>query len=700
MLQIKKIVLWVMTAFLILNLLGLIYTNYRLDQNRAKRVNLLKIQQQYLLSNAAQSLDSQVSSIQKIANQYAKLFSINYSLGQLNESIQANSNILNMGILGLSVVDPDHHFVKHKKSNAVYWANNGSLMESSFYLYNKSPASIDEGYTQIDKSGMAFGWTKPYYDKDFKDYTISYVVPVYAKDSTKLIAKVIFDVDMKVLEDVISENLGEKFATVINTDGYYILDMDINKVLQGTPLTKSVAGTSTSLDELVFNRIRAQKCSSVCKENINYHDTNHFVISYHLAHVPWLIFADYTTTEYQALNRSSDNTLTMRLIGFAVGTIISIIILVHGLILHKKNSIKLMWHTSVLVSLTLIAGICCVWFSSYRLYYLDTSKAITNVSNLNSYLASYEKESKLKKLDKITKIPTSINVTGVEFLNSYNIQITGTVMQRFPKNKEIIQGVKFNGGLDADLNKIADIQSGAFHTVIWSFQVKVRENIDYTHYPFSHGKIWLALSPYSQAQNVVLVPDFSYYNGLTDINAANGIAPNLIIPGWYIRGSYFNYVEDNSRMFDAINSFRGIHLPSLAFNILIGSTFSDALITTIIPPLVIIIILFVTLLTVGKRGNKFIEFKVSSILSSSSGMLFTIVFTHVSLRNKLTSSIMYIEYFYLLMYIVVLLIPINAFLFAIRRYKFINFGNNFLIKISFFPLICLLVFLLSLWQFA
>lgn len=153
-------------------------------------------------------------------------------------------------------------------------------------------------------------------------------------------------------------------------------------------------------------------------------------------------------------------------------------------------------------------------------------------------------------------------------------------------------------------------------------------------------------------------------------------------------------------MSNAVNTYQTIDLPALTFNVTVGATFGDALITTIIPPLIITLILFITLLTTSRRKNKFIEFKVASILSSSSGMLFTIVFTHVSLRNKLTSAIMYIEYFYLLMYIVVLLIPINVFLFSTHLHKIINFGNNILIKLLFFPIINLLVFIISLWRFS
>ena len=106
------------------------------------------------------------------------------------------------------------------------------------------------------------------------------------------------------------------------------------------------------------------------------------------------------------------------------------------------------------------------------------------------------------------------------------------------------------------------------------------------------------------------------------------------------------------------------------------------------------------LLTISKHKNKFIEFKLSSIISSCSGVLFTIVFTHVSLRNKLTSEIMYIEYIYLLMYIVVIMIPVNAFLFAKTDLKPIRYGDNLIFKSLFILLTTGFIFAMTLYSFS
>ncbi len=54
----------------------------------------------------------------------------------------------------------------------------------------------------------------------------------------------------------------------------------------------------------------------------------------------------------------------------------------------------------------------------------------------------------IKKTEPLTSVPTSIMVDSIEFLNSYNIQLTGHIMQRYPKSLENEKGIKFNDGFD------------------------------------------------------------------------------------------------------------------------------------------------------------------------------------------------------------------------------------------------------------
>ncbi len=681
--------------------MGLIYTQIRLKQNDDKRMLTTISNQKLFLATTTDKLDKKLGLMADKLDSYATLLSAGkISMPEFESELSNEKLWLNYGVVGVGIAEvPKLRSGGRKHFHRTYWLNLTTRFESQEDSNNYALNTQENVWFNDVLKNQKPQWSRSYYDNSLREFIFSYSAPVYDLAHKNIIAVLVVDFDSQFIDSIVSQNIGQKYTSIISRDdGAYIYTDDTDKVLNQISLSKMT--NKNSIEAQTYQYINKAPCDKVCSLALSDNSEKHLILYQSLKKMPWTIFADYTTRQLGSLNRESDNSLTMLNIGFWVISLLLLVILVNLYRMRKKRTFKTLWQLSALVSLILVCGIVYVWKISNHLYYRDTSKAIINQTILDSYIQQYDAASQLKRTESIVKIPTAIIIDSAEFLNSYNIQLSGHIMQRYPKNNEDAWGVKFNDGFDAKITQTGVQKTNRYDHVTWSFQVKIRENFDYSHYPFNHGSIWIAVSPVNQHKNLLFTPDFSYYNGLTDINAANGVARNLIIPGWYIRGSYFNYQDDSSRMVNNVNSYSAIDLPALTFNILIGATFGDAVITTVIPPMVIIMILFVTMLTISKKGNKSIEFKVNSILSASSGMLFTIVFTHVSLRNKITSAIMYIEYFYLMMYIVVPLIPINAFLFATKKFPWINFASNLYAKLLFFPMISFLLFIISLWRFA
>lgn len=696
----KRLISCIIALFLI-SLMGLIYTQIRLKQNDDKRMLTTISNQKLFLATTTDKLDKKLGLMADKLDSYATLLSAGkISMPEFESELSNEKLWLNYGVVGVGIAEvPKLRSGGRKHFHRTYWLNLTTRFESQEDSNNYALNTQENVWFNDVLKNQKPQWSRSYYDNSLREFIFSYSAPVYDLTHKNIIAVLVVDFDSQFIDSIVSQNIGQKYTSIISRDdGAYIYTDDTDKVLNQISLSKMT--NKNSIEAQTYQYINKAPCDKVCSLALSDNSEKHLILYQSLKKMPWTIFADYTTRQLGSLNRESDNSLTMLNIGFWVISLLLLVILVNLYRMRKKRTFKTLWQLSALVSLILVCGIVYVWKISNHLYYRDTSKAIINQTILDSYIQQYDAASQLKRTESIVKIPTAIIIDSAEFLNSYNIQLSGHIMQRYPKNNEDAWGVKFNDGFDAKITQTGVQKTNRYDHVTWSFQVKIRENFDYSHYPFNHGSIWIAVSPVNQHKNLLFTPDFSYYNGLTDINAANGVARNLIIPGWYIRGSYFNYQDDSSRMVNNVNSYSAIDLPALTFNILIGATFGDAVITTVIPPMVIIMILFVTMLTISKKGNKSIEFKVNSILSASSGMLFTIVFTHVSLRNKITSAIMYIEYFYLMMYIVVPLIPINAFLFATKKFPWINFASNLYAKLLFFPMISFLLFIISLWRFA
>ena len=688
----KRLFLFV-GILLVISVVGLIYSLARTVNFNNENMLQIKNQQSELLAITSKSVDQKIGAISQQMNEYAAQISSNEVQAEhLGSIINHDLRVNDGNILGVGVIFFDRN--KKIKSQRLYWKLKNHYLINAHY----SKATGDEERWLSKSLNQAQRWTRPYYDANLKQYIISYITTLYNPHTHQAEGLVVLDLDLKIVVNLVAQNIGEKFTTIVTDDGYYIYNSDPQKIVTRTNLAESKDGNSR-VDQQVFNYNKIKTCFALC-HNLVVQGQSTYVIYQQLENVGWLMFAKFTPQDLESLSRATDNANLMLRIAC-----VTLIIICLGLLLiiwrmKRKNQYRLWWIATVFISVNFLIAVVYTWNISRNLYFVDATQAITSDHVMQTFIQQYQREATLKKVGKITEIPTAIVVDTAEFLTAYNLQLTGTIMQSYPKESGIEYGMKFNNAADSKISLLSDSYTNNSHLLIWSFQTKIRENFDYKDFPFNHGKIWLSISPLNSSQMVIFTPNFTYYNGLSDINANYGVNPNIIIPGWLVKGSFFNFTTDSSRMLDEIDSYATVRLPALTFNMIVNSTISDAVITTITPPIVIILILFMVLLTISRHKNKFIEFKISSIISACSGILFTIVFTHVSLRNKLTSEIMYIEYIYLLMYIVVIMIPVNGFLFATTKLRWIHYGNNLIFKMLFLLLITGFIFVMTVLSFS
>lgn len=682
----KKILLVTTLFTFIISIVLIVFSIYSIQRTVDINLDVVKTQQEKLLDVTSDSIDSNLGLMVSNVDYYAlELSQQKISKTEFAHELYDDKRIINGMVLGLSLIT-----LNHSNQNTQYWQFQNKKLVSTNYRQHVKP---DKDWNQLF-SKQKYYWSQPYYDKILQQYVISYAKPIYANDNKTLTSIIILDIDLKSIINQVADNIGEKFTTIVTNSGDYIYDIDTDKIV----IHRNVKN-SNSIDAKVFTLAQNPVCSELCHNKIYQDNIDHYVLYKHLSNVPWIIFSKYSNSELKSLIRSTPNSAIMLRIGGGVLMIISIILSVLILTSKRRTFARNLWIASASISMICLLGLVYTWNISKGLSFVDDSSAIISNTKLLNELQKYKNDAKLRSKTEILEIPTALQITSIEFLTAYNVQLTGSIMQIYPKDYNVNDGLKFNNSYDTKFTKVSELNSTFHHTIIWTFQTKIRENFDYKHYPFSHAKIWLSMSPFNSESNIIFTPNFSYYNGLTDVRANYGVAENVIIPGWNIQGSFFDYIDDSSRMMNEVDAYDSINLPALSFNMKINSSISDAIVTTIIPPMIIISILFVLLLTIRKSKNRFIEFKVAGIISACGGMLFTIVFTHVSLRNKITSEMMYIEYIYLVMYIVVLFIPINALLFANAKLKLIKYGNNILFKVMFLPILMSFIFIMTLVSF-
>lgn len=665
-----------------ISIMFVILSIYTIINDRQIRQNNILNNQDSLISSSANLISQKSQNIQNIVNKIASDITNHKFVVSDIERLQLYKD---KSILGIGIVYVPDYPMPHQN---IYWQNNGSLMESSLYDYDYS-VNIEQNqwYNNVIRDNK--NWSRPYYDGASKEFMVSYSVPFFDEQHQK-IGVVALDIDLTAIDEFVASNLGSQYVTIVNSNGDYIYKYEKKYSLLGL----NVQNNQSSLENKLFLSL-GQNCSQQCVRHVDNNGTDLTFLIYKLSNVPWIILAEYTPDYLKSLDRPVNHAPYITLVICSYLLFISLTWIFITKISFRKSTKKFLWTGSIITSVLLVLCISSIWLVSSNLYYVNTSDAITDVQTLNVNLKNVESEASLKKISPLVQIPTSIVINSAKFLDSYEVNLHGNIMQRYSIGESELVGVRLNDSSNGNVKLINIKHTPTYDIATWAFDINIRHSIDYSRYPFTHGNIWLSIAPSSNKENIVLVPDFTFYSGLHDINKANGINPQVVIPNWNISGTYFSFMSDVIEMSDAVNNYRALELPALRFNILVNSNLANGIITTMVPFIVILVILFITLLTISRKPNDHIRFDVPRLISATTGMFFTLIFAHATLRNKVLADLMYIEYIYLVFYLAILLLIANAFYFARRTNKFIMYGDNLFVKIAAIPSLLLVVLVIT-----
>ena len=231
----------------------------------------------------------------------------------------------------------------------------------------------------------------------------------------------------------------------------------------------------------------------------------------------------------------------------------------------------------------------------------------------------------------------------------------------------------------------------------------LRQKFDYSRYPFDQQTVWIRLWHKDFDKNVVLLPDLGSYDQIHP-ERLPGIEKDFVLPGWKVTSSFFNY------RFNSYNTDFGIpryvgqdEFPELYFQIGVERLFLNPFVSNLTPIIVVLLMLFAVLITSSKESGKIelLGFNASTILASSSALFFVVLISHIDLRGSLAANnIFYMEYFYIMTYVAILAISVNSILFSWgTNIPFVQFRDNLLPKLFYWPVITLVMFIVTIWKF-
>ena len=353
---------------------------------------------------------------------------------------------------------------------------------------------------------------------------------------------------------------------------------------------------------------------------------------------------------------------------------------------------------AALVSFIFVSLIVFSWYQESA-FYLPNDNELVSDESVNLYLQQHNLPD-----EHYVRIPTGIYVDSLQFKSANDVYVSGYVWQEFSSEdlERFEEGVVFPDAVEsmrleeAYRNLVDDV------TVIgWYFEVNLRQSFVYKNYPIDHKTVWIKLLPKDFNSSLVLVPSLKSYED-TGLNSIFGLADDIVLEGWSVNETFFDLMPVSFNTNFGLNNHVRSMMPELTFNVVVKRQFFSAFLVNITMLIVSMSLLFslVMMMTTNNALKDAYELSVSGSIGACAGIFFVVLIAHISLREKFPSSgLLYLEYFYILAYVYILVTASVSYLFNTASklpHKGLLANDAYPIKLLYWP-VYFGVLLLATW---
>ncbi len=352
-----------------------------------------------------------------------------------------------------------------------------------------------------------------------------------------------------------------------------------------------------------------------------------------------------------------------------------------------KGRIGSLWAISSTASVLSVAVIGFIWYIAFsEQTYKNNRNLLLSKTTVDNLLEPQAKLAEKLKQKPPLYVPTGFFIQSFKFNTANDVFVTGYIWQKFQDGVHdgLSRGFILPEGYDVEINEAYRYKENKTEVIGWYFEATLRQNFNFSKYPFDYNDVWLRLWPKDiQLKNlnrtVILVPDFRAYDVLNPI-VKPGLEADFVSDSWDIESSFFEYKFNNYNTdFGIPGTLVNRNYPELYFTIILKRAFFGILIARIVPLSVVAILLFAIMLLSRNRGIE--------VVGSCGGFIFIIILDQISVRGQIAAKgIIYIEYFYFVIYLFILLVAVNAILVnSDIKNRFLEYKDNLLPKLLYWP---------------
>ena len=320
-------------------------------------------------------------------------------------------------------------------------------------------------------------------------------------------------------------------------------------------------------------------------------------------------------------------------------------------------------------------------------------------------------------------IQTGAFIQSLEFTSANDVVVTGYIWQKYPADTpDFVQhGFILPEGDEEIYYMDTEAEGGADYRenlpdggllLGWYIHTSLRQTFDYSKYPFDRQDIWLRFWHLDFDRNVILTPDFEAY-GIPSATYPEwphrdgiflGLERDFVLERLDPERTYFNYHYNNYNVDFGFSNYQGQNaFPELYFNIGASRQVLDALVAYLIPLFILLLMSFGVQFIVTQIPEKMSMHGISTtgLIAYYASLFFIGILAHLDIRRTLNASgVVYIEYFYFILYVILLLQTINSIIFAASDdVGFLEYQDNLIPKVLFFPITLGLMFTITAYLF-
>lgn len=566
----------------------------------------------------------------------------------------------------------------------------------------------DQDYTNPDvawfrrpMAGYAT-WLSPTYDKTSQQMRVLYAAPFYgrATDSQSDPIGVLYArYNISRFEQVLNTfDLGKNgYAFLLSADGRYLIHPNLDLIGRQSPVHpvadgyESLASTSSGTNGAVASAKKPV-------DDTGGPETRLFTRS--LDPPGWILGIALVDRDFLADPQSRRRAWIWLFLTLGLGIFLATV----PAAMLIKDPYTGVWTVSWVLAVVCVGLYWLVIRVSFATPELgaDGQLIVTRPYKLNEFIASQTRRTLDQRGEIPLFIPTGIYVQSLNFTGPTDLRVTGYIWQRYTDgvHDDVERGFVMPESASFEVEKSYTTRLGSEEVIGWNFKATLSEALEYSGYPFGHETVAIQLWHKQFYRNVILIPDLGAYKN-TRPEARPGLVQGLSVPGWDIRRSYYGYHYRSYVASFGLKGYEGLtDFPELYFNISLTKQIIGPLVSNILPLTVVLILLFALLVLGSSKGQKDKPGIAIDAVAAGGGLFLLVIFSHIGLRESLAAKqIFYLEYFYFLVYVVILSVTVNYLLFTKTDLKWVQYREDLIAKSLYWPLTQLAILIVTLVEF-